>query len=419
MDLDIVDARRVAIAAQGFRSRRPGAKVGAAELRRLVQRMQVIQLDPISVLVRAQYLPAFARLGPYRRELLDRMSGGARELFEYMVHDASLVPVGLYRLLEWRMDAWRHDPRWLEVEPLARTLLAQVAARGPVTVSDLVEGPPVRMSGAGGPWGRTSWAHNPAKGAMRRLWMTGQVLPVGRRGTQPVYDLRERVLPESVRADPLPVNEARKELLVLAGRALGVGVASDLADYFRFGRGSSGRADRWAPGAQPVARLLDELVEEDRLRRCRVEGWAADAYLDPDAPAPRRQKVWALFGPFDPMVWERPRAKRLFGLDYTAEIYLPADRRVHGYYVLPFLLGDAIVARVDLKADRAGGTLLVQASHAQPGVDAADVVGPLAAELADLAGWLGLGAVVVAPRGDLAAPLAVAVSVAPTAGITG
>jgi uncharacterized protein YcaQ len=410
VDLDIVDARRVAIAAQGFRPRRPGAGVGPAQLRRLVHRMQVIQLDPISVLVRAQYLPAFARLGPYPRALLDRMSDGAHELFEYMVHDASLVPVGLYRLLEWRMDAWRHDPSWLAVEPLARTLLAQVAARGPVAVSDLVEGPPVRMSGAGGPWGKTSWAHDPAKGAMRRLWMTGQVLPVGRRGTQPVYDLRERVLPEAVRADPLPVNEARKELLVLAGRALGVGVGRDLADYFRFGRGSSGRADRWAPGAVPVPRLLDELVEEGRLLRCRVEGWRDDAYLDPSAPPPRRQRVRALFGPFDPMVWERPRAKRLFDLEYTAEIYLPAGRRVHGYYVLPFLLGEAIVARVDLKADRATGSLLVQAAHAQPGVEATDVDGPLAAELADLAAWLGLERVSVMPRGDLAGPLAGAVA---------
>ena len=406
MDLDIVEARRVAIAAQGFRPRRPGAKVGAAELRRLVHRMQVIQLDPISVLVRAQYLPAFARLGPYRRELLDRMSEGAGELFEYMAHDASLVPVGLYRLLAWRMDAWRHDPAWLAVEPLARALLAQVAARGPVTVADLVEGSPVRLTGPGGPWGRTTWADNPARGAMRRLWTTGHVLPVGRRGTQPVFDLTERVLPEAVRADPLPVNEARKELLVLAGRALGVGVATDLADYFRFGRGSSGRADRWAPGAVPVPRLLDELVEEGRLLRCRVEGWAADAYLDPGAPPPRRQRVRALFGPFDPMVWERPRAKRLFGLEYTAEIYLPAHRRVHGYYVLPFLLGEAVVGRVDLKADRVTRSLLVQAAHAEPGVDAGEVVGPLTAELADLAAWLGLERVAVAERGDLALPLA-------------
>jgi uncharacterized protein YcaQ len=361
-------------------------------VRRLFDRVGLVQIDSVNVLSRAHYLPLFSRVGPYDRALMDRGAHYApRKLFEYWGHEASLIPVGLQPLLRWRMerahdDAWGGMRRVQEERPeLVADVLDEVRERGPVAASELeAEERPKRT----GPW----WDWSDVKRAFEWLFWSGQITSARRRGFERLYDLPERVLPRAVIETPTPdVADAQRELVRIAARALGVATERDLRDYFRL------------PVAAARARVA-ELVEGDELAPVQVEGWGQPAYVDPGAKLPRSVDARALVGPFDSLVWERPRAERLFGFRYRIEIYVPAPKRVYGYYVLPFLLGDTLVARVDLKADRKAGLLLVQAAHAEAGAPT-HTAEALADELELMAGWLGLGGVSVADRGDLAPAL--------------
>jgi uncharacterized protein YcaQ len=391
--LSAAQARRIALAAQGFADPpRAGAPSGWA-VRRLFDRVGLVQIDSVNVLQRAHYLPLFSRVGPYDTELLDRAAHYApRRLFEYWGHEASLIPVALQPALRWRMeraadDAWGGMRRIQRERPeLVAQVLAEVRDKGPVAASEVLEHERPKRTG---PW----WDWSDVKRAFEWLFWSGQVTSARRRGFERLYDLPERVLPAEVVAAPTPpLDEAQRTLLRVAARSLGVASESDLRDYFRL------------PAAEAKERVA-ELVEAGDLWPVEVEGWRVAGYLDPAARMPRRVHARALVGPFDSLIWERPRVERIFGLRYRIEIYVPAPKRVHGYYVLPFLLGDRLVARVDLKADRQGGALRVQAAHAEPDAPP-ETAEELRTELESMAGWLGLERLDVVPRGDLAPELA-------------
>ncbi len=389
--LSSAEARRIALAAQGFCDPPIAGVPDRRALRRVLGRVGLLQMDSVNVLVRSHYLPLFSRLGPYPVRLLESAAYRApRELFEYWGHEASLLPVAAQPLLRWRMERAAHEA-WGGVQRIQRerpgyveAILDEVRRRGPLGAGDLEDERPRRA----GPW----WGWHDAKRAMEWLFWSGRVTTAGRRGFERLYDLPERVLPAAVLAPTPSEEEAQRRLLRIASGALGVATERDLRDYFRLGV------------AEARARIA-ELVEAGDLVPVRVEGWRQQAYLDPAARLPRRVSARALLSPFDSLVWERDRAERLFGMQYRLEIYVPAPRRVHGYYVLPFLLGDTLVARVDLKADRAAGALRALATWAQDGWPAATVARELAGELRRMAGWLQLERVESADRGDLAPAL--------------
>ena len=394
--LSAAAARRIALAAQGFGRPRPATPPGTRQIRELVTRLGVLQLDSVNVFSRAHYMPVFSRLGPYDRSLLDRIAGHdtprpTRRLVEYWAHEASLIPVERHPLFRWRMagvdaEAWGSIRRVIRERPgLVADTLELVAEQGPIRASATGIPRPDRSPG-------DMWNWHDGKVALEYLFFTGQVVAAGRVNFERLYDLPERVLPAEVLAAPTPdPAEAQRELIRMAAAALGIATEPDLGDYFRL------------PRADSKARVA-ELVAAGELIETEVAGWAAPAYLWPAAHRPRRIDARALLSPFDSLVWFRPRAERLFGFRYRIEIYVPAPKRVHGYYVLPFLLGDALVGRVDLKSDRQNGSLLVQAAHAEPGAPA-ETAAALRGELDRLAEWLGLGVVRVARRGDLAAAL--------------
>ena len=361
----------------------------------MIRRLGLLQIDSVNVLVRAHYLPLFSRLGPYERAHFDarayrRGSGG---LFEYWAHEASLIPVEHQPLLRWRMArAERLEGMWSGIAKFARerrdyvdSVLARVAADGPLTAAEIGERGPRR-----GTW----WDRHDGKFALDYLFWAGKVMAISRSNSfERSYDLPERVLPRRIFAAPTPPEvDAQRALMRLAAKALGVATAKDLRDYFRMSPGDGQRA-------------IETLVEGGELIPVTVAGWRQQAYLDAQARIPRRVEAAALLVPFDPLIWERARTERLFDFRYRIEIYTPAPQRVHGYYVLPFLLGDALVARVDLKADRANATLRVHAAHGEAGIDGGAAAEALARELALLAGWLGLDRVSVGRRGDLASAL--------------
>lgn len=390
------EARRIALAAQGFGAR-PQGEVGRRQLTRLVERLGVIQIDSVNVVSRTHYLPAFSRLGAYPRALLEEIAWGRkRPLFEYWAHEASLLPLSSQPLLRWRMQdahdgvgTWKGIARFLrERRAFVDQVLAEIHDRGPLSASELEMG----HKGDGGWWG---WSES--KRAFECLFWTGELTTATRRGTfERVYGLPERVLPAAILATPTPPRaEAQRRLLQIAASALGVATERDLRDYFRMGV------------AETRARLA-ELVEAGGLLPVTVKGWREPAYLDPAARRPRKIAAAALLSPFDNLIWFRERTERMFGVRYRIEIYTPAHKRTHGYYVLPFLEGDALTARVDLKADRKGSALIVQASHAEPWASEATPV-RLGEELRLMAGWLGLERVRVEKRGDLAEALADAV----------
>jgi uncharacterized protein YcaQ len=395
--LSAAEARRIALAAQGFAEAPLTRAVDARALRsRVLDKVGLIQIDSVNVLQRAHYLPTFSRLGTYDPNLLDKLSHYApRRLFEYWGHEASLIPVELHPHLRWRMRR-AHDDAWGGMRRIARdrpelvaAVLADIAQRGPLTAAQLAHLDEPRA--AKGPW----WDWSDVKRALEYLFWSGEVTSARRVRFERHYDIPERVLPAAVLNAPTPDDdEAQRTLLRTAARALGVATEPDLRDYFRL------------PSAESKLRVA-ELVEAGDLHPVAVEGWAAPAYLAPGARVPRRVEASALVGPFDSLIWERPRVQRVFGFRYRIEIYVPKARRVHGYYVLPFLLGDRLVGRVDLKSDRPAGALLVQAAHAEPGAPPATAEA-LAVELRRLAAWLGLDDVVVAGPGDLSPAVAAA-----------
>jgi uncharacterized protein YcaQ len=376
--LSLAAARRIALAAQGFGGlRRP--VTSWAPLGRTLDRLALHQIDSVNVLARAHYLPAFSRLGPYDRALLDRAAWGRkgeRRLFEYWAHEASLLPLALHPLLRWRMArAERGEIGWGMMRAFAGerraeadAILARIRADGPMAASDFEHG----KSRSG--W----WEWGDTKRALEWLFWAGLITTATRRGSfERVYDLSERVIPPAILALPTPDEaEAHRRLVEKSARALGVATAGDLRDYFRL-------------GVEETRTAVAELVEAEILLPVAVESWRQPAFLHAAARHPRRIAGQALLAPFDPLIWERARAERLFGFRYRIEIYTPAEKRVHGYYVLPFLMDERLVARVDLKSDRQAGRLLAKSVHIEPGAPP-ETRERLAAELAAMAEWLGL-----------------------------
>jgi uncharacterized protein YcaQ len=372
-------ARRIALAAQGFGAKRVEAP-GPAQLRRLLDRLHLHQIDSVNVLARAHYLPAFSRLGPYDRADLDRLAWGPKRqkrLFEYWAHEASLLPFDFHPLLRWRMaKADRGVAGWdrmrlyaTERRGEAMALLDRIRGEGPLAASDFES-----HKGQSG-W----WEWSDTKRALEWLFWAGHITTATRRGSfERVYDLTERVIPADVLALPTPSDaDAHRALIAHAAAAHGIATTGELRDYFR-------------QSPEEAAPAIRTLAEEGVIVPVEVPGWR-HAWLHRDARRPRRIEAQALLAPFDPLIWERDRTERLFGFRYRIEIYVPAEKRQHGYYVLPFLFGDDLVARVDLKADRQAGRLLVQSTHFEPSVpDGAREA--LQVELERMAGWLGLEA---------------------------
>jgi uncharacterized protein len=393
--LSLAAARRIAIAAQGLDGLRRAEPAGIRDLGRMIERLGVLQIDSVNVIARAHTLPGFSRLGRYATADLDRLAyqGRKRKLFEYWGHEASYLPVALQPLFRWRMAraaigegiytglATFGRERRDFIEEVRR----EIADRGPLAASELS----AEHKGEGGWWG---WSDG--KRAVEWLFWAGLVTTKTRRGAfERIYDLTERVLPQDILDAPTPApREAQKQLLTLSARALGIASERCLRDYFRLD----------AEDAKP---LFAELVEAGDLVPVSVEGWPKQAYLAAGARIPRRVGGRALLAPFDPLVWQRERVEALFGMRIRLEIYTPAHKRTHGYYVLPFLLGDRLAARLDLKADRARSTLVVQAAHAEEGEAPAVIAEPLRDELRLMADWLGLEAIDVRGSGELDAAL--------------
>ncbi|MFW2382016.1 MAG: winged helix-turn-helix domain-containing protein [Acidimicrobiales bacterium] len=385
--MDRSAARRIALSAQGFTDPRP-ATVTVRQFARALDRMQVLQLDSVNVVCRSHFLPMLARLGPYDPDRLDRWLWRSGRNMEFLAHEASITSAELRPLLahRFREPKWRKALQLRAEEPgYVESVLHEIGERGALSVSDLSD--PGRRDG---PW----WGNPKGKIALVCLYSSGALTVANRTGTFLThYDLPERVLPSEVLdMPPHSKEEAERELLMLGAKAHGIGTDADIADYFRIK----------ISAARP---LLAELVEDGRLIKTHVDGWDRPAYLHPDAKRPRKVNARALLSPFDPMVWFRPRAERLFDFHYRIEIYVPEPKRVHGYYVLPFLLGDELVARVDLKADRNASVLIAKATFAESGRDHEPIAQPLGESLFELAGFLGLDGVRVEPRGNLAARL--------------
>jgi uncharacterized protein YcaQ len=390
--LSAATARRVALAAQGFADPRPAGPVGPRHLSRVLSRIGLLQIDSVSAVVRAHYLPLFSRLGPYPLSLLDEAAmSRKRSLFEYWAHEASYLPVITQPLMRWRMERARRGEEMyggLAKWGRARTdyiedVYRQVVSRGATAASEL-DG----QKGAGGWWG---WGD--AKHAFEWLFWAGRLTTASRRGFERVYDLPERVLPPSILALPTPQPaDAHRELLRIAARAHGIATAPCLRDYFRL-------------SSADMKGRIEELVEAGELLPVRVEGWHRQAYLHAGARIPRKVEARSLLAPFDPLVFERSRTEALFGFRYRIEIYTPAQKRQYGYYVLPFLLGDRLVARLDVKADRSTGALRVLAAYAEPFAPT-HTAEALCEELQLMKDWLGLERIEVAPAGDLGPALA-------------
>jgi uncharacterized protein YcaQ len=386
------EARRIALAAQGFADPRPKGAVTRRHLRKVLDRVGAIQIDSVNVLCRSQELPLLARLGSHPRDLIPRATK-AGEVFEYWSHAASHLPVEAHPLYRWQMEKAAAGVQFRSLATVQRDrpgLVEEVERRiredGPIVAGDVST-----RTGPKGTW----WDWDDGKRALEYLFASGR-LTARRRESDfaRVYDLPERTLPAWVLDLPAPdEHEGRKALLLLAARSLGVATYGDLSDYYRLSNTRSRDA-------------MQELVSDGALLPVEVEGWRERAYLLPGARLPRRIRARALLSPFDSLIWSRKRTERIFEFDYVLEIYLPPPKRVYGYYVLAFLLGDELVARVDLKADRVRGVLMAKGVFGELGVPADEIAGPLAAELALMASWLGLdGGVEVGDRGDLADPL--------------
>jgi len=394
--LSASDARRIALAAQGFDSARSAATSRWPLAEAAIRRMGLLQLDSVNVLVRSHYLPVFSRIGAYARTDLDARAfagGRGRRLFEYWAHEASLLPIEMQPLMRWRMRRAEEGTgiyggvhRFAAENPAyVAAVLDEIARHGARAASDL-DDPGARS----GPW----WGWHKGKTALEYLFWTGKVTTASRRGFERVYDLAERVIPADVMDQPTPAEaDAIRELVRLGARALGVATEIEIRDYFRL----------------PVAETriaLAELVESGVLEAVVVEGWRQPAYLDPQALRPERITPTALLSPFDPLVWNRERAERIFAFRYRLEFYTPGHKRSFGYFVMPFLYRGQLVARVDLKLDRKAGVLLVLGVFAEPGLRRPEpMLAALALELRRMAGWLGVDDLVIRAEGPLAAAL--------------
>lgn len=370
-------------------------------MRATAARLGAIQIDSVNVLARAHYLPTFSRYGPYPVDALDELAYDKRELFEYWGHAACLLPVDLYPLMRWRMERQRVAWKGMSASMAAfvEAVYREVADRGPIAAGE------ISISGKStGPW----WGWSKGKLAVEVLLAQGRLAIAGRRRFERLYDVAERVLPRPVLDAPaVPEREAKKELFLRAVRAMGVGTAKDVAQYFH--------VDAWwdrqmvkgpKPRPSSVQEMFDELADEKRLDVVQVEGWKRPGYMLPDARTPKVVESRALVSPFDPVLWERKWTRSVFDFDYQIEIYVPAPKRVYGYYVLPFLMGDRFVARVDLKADRKTSTLIVHSAYREAGTNSRSVAEALAEELRSLAAWLSLDTFRVGRKGNLARDLA-------------
>jgi uncharacterized protein YcaQ len=388
-------ARRIALRAQGFGAPRAAAdalthttrEVSTRAVMRMFDRIGLVQIDSVNVIVRSHYFPLFSRLGAYDATLLERLvwNKRGRKLFEYWGHEASLIPLTLHPLFRWRMArAANGEGTWGRVATIARekpafvkAILREVETRGPLASGEIAE-----HRSTGGGW----WGWSDVKVALEYLFWSGALTTAKRRNFERLYDLPERVLPAAVLAAPTPdEGTAKRELLRIASRAMGIATRADLRDYFRLGVDANAH--------------VDELVESGDLVPVAVEGWKTPAYLARDAVVPRRIEARTLLSPFDSLVWERNRDRRLFDFDYRIEIYTPAHKRVHGYYVLPFLYGDRLAARVDAKSRRDTGVLDVIAIHYEDERPTIELRDALRDALDDLGAWLGLSAVMLPRNG--------------------
>jgi uncharacterized protein YcaQ len=375
--LSIADARRIALAAQGFDTARPKTKATQRQVDALISRLGVIQIDSVNVLVRSQELPLFARLGNHDRNAIPKATE-KQKLFEYWGHEAAHLPVEIHPLFRWKMDAartgkvthWGLTSFYEENKAFVKRTLKHVEKNGPTTSRELS----TRTEKKG-----TWWDWDEAKVALEYLFLTGQLMSRGR-GTDfaRIYDTPERVLPQRIIDAPTPrEHDARKQLLVRSAIAQGVATSSDLADYYR-------------QKLATVKPLIAELVEEGELREVAVDGWTEKTFVHRNAKLPKQLHATALLSPFDSLVWCRPRNERLFNFHYRIEIYTPKEKRKFGYYVLPFMMNGEMVGRVDLKADRANSKLLAHSVHAEKGVKRSAINDVLSAELDAMANWLGL-----------------------------
>lgn len=393
--ISAASARRVSLAAQGFGIPRPST-VGTRQLNLLMDRLGTLQIDSVNVFERSHYLPVVARLGPYDKALLDRLTLRPKAPYlEYWAHVATFIPRDDWPLWRWRMARMREKygkpGDWVDSHPqMMAFVLAELAANGPMAASDIEHEENVRR----GPW----WGLSDIKEALEFHFLFGTVVTAGRKGFERVYALPEHVLPSAVLDAEVPVDDAQRELVRRALRAHGIGTAKDIADYYRL-------------YVATTARLLDELVSSGEAERVIVEGWTTPAYLAAGTRIPRRIETAALLSPFDPVVWERDRALRLFDFHYRIEIYTPAPKRIYGYYTLPALVDEQIVGRLDLKSDRQSRVLRVQSAWREPHAPA-DAAERLAPVLRELAAWQGLEEIAVVDRGDLARDLAAALGIA-------
>lgn len=389
--ISILEARRIALTAQGFARPRPN-HVTVRHLEDTIRRIAPLQLDFVNVLVPAHFLIPFSRLGPYRREALHALIYEQTKFTEQWAHEAAVIPIETWPLLKHRMAAHKARPDGFDTvlrrhKQYAGAVLQIVRESGPVAAADLPPPPETAGSLTG------SWIGTFERAVLEAQFGQGLLASANRLSNfVRTYDLAERRIPAThFRRDPSP-DEARQELLLLAAQAHGIGTARDLADYYRL-------------NIVEAKQSLASMVSAGHLEMVAVEGWPEPAYIDPAAARPKTVRATALLSPFDPLIWFRPRVRRLFGFDYTIEIYTPKAKRKFGYYVLPFLQEERLTARVDLKADRASKTLRVLAAYHEPGEDPATVARPLLAELETLAGWLGLTALSIEPAGNLSARL--------------
>ena len=376
-ELTIVEARSLALAAQGFDKPRSKSKSSTADAVDVIKKLGVIQIDSVNVLVRSQELPLFARLGDHDRNAINKATAQSK-IFEYWGHEAAILPVEIQPLFRWKMNAartgkikhWGLTSFYADNKAFVKRILKHVEANGPVTARELSTRTTKKSS-----W----WDWDEAKTALEYLFLTGQLMSCGRGSDfARIYDITERVLPSKILNTPTPTeDEARKQLLVHAARAQGVATLTDLADYYR-------------QKTAVIKPLVNELVEQGELREVTVDTWVEKAFVHRSAKPPKKLYATALLSPFDSLVWCRPRNERLFDFHYRIEIYTPREKRKFGYYVLPFMMNGELVGRVDLKADRANSKLLVQSVHTEKGIKRASINGALTKELRALANWLQL-----------------------------